>query len=158
MWLLRHKIFLFSFFAALFFLTSCNRNTLYTGIVDIRSGWPKDNAVKFVVPVKDTLSLYNFYIDIRHTTQYRFSNLYLFMETHFPGGKYTRDTLEIMLATVQGKWIGKGWGEIKEDHVLLRHNLRFPLTGNYEFLIWQGMRKDTLKAIKSVGIDIEKVK
>ena len=152
----RFKILLFPLFVALL-LISCKRADLFTQAVEIHGVWPKNSAVKFTVPVTDTLSPYNFYLNIRHTGKYRYSNLYLFMQTRFPNGTYTKDTLEIMLATVQGKWIGKGWGEIKEDHVLLKSKLKFPHPGNYEFLIWQAMRVDTLRAIKSVGLNIEKV-
>ncbi len=152
----RFKILIPLLLVAMLFLAACNRTTLFTQAVNFHDLWPKDKAAKFVVPVKDTLSPFNFYINIRHTGKYRYSNLYLFMQTRFPNGTYTRDTLEIILANVQGKWLGKGWGEIKEDRILLKPKLRFPMSGDYEFLIWQAMRIDTLKAIRSVGIDIEK--
>ncbi|UBM63315.1 gliding motility lipoprotein GldH [Candidatus Sulfidibacterium hydrothermale] len=142
----------------LLFFTSCRRSTLFAGAVPLNGVWPKESAAKFVIPVSDTVSLYDFYVNIRHTQKYRYSNLYLFMETLFPNKTYTRDTLEIMLANPEGKWLGKGWGKIKEDHVLLKSKFRFPLKGKYTFLIWQGMRTDTLHAVQSVGIDIEKSK
>lgn len=150
------KILLPLLLVAILFLAACNGTTLFTQAVNFHDSWPKDKAAKFTVPVEDTLSLFNFYIDIRHTGKYRYSNLYLFMQTRFPNGTYTRDTLEIMLANVQGKWLGKGWGEIKEDRILLKSKLRFPMSGDYEFMMWQAMRVDTLKAIRSVGVDIEK--
>ncbi len=152
----RFKILFPLFFVAILLFAGCSRSTLFTQAVNFHDSWPKEKAAKFVVPVKDTLSPFNFYINIRHTGKYRFSNLYLFMQTRFPNGTYTRDTLEIILANVQGKWLGKGWGEIKEEHVLLKSKLKFPMIRNYEFLVWQAMRVDTLKAIRSVGIDIEK--
>jgi len=152
----RFKILFPSLLVAVLFMAGCNRSTLFTQAVNFHDVWPKDKAAKFIVPVKDTLSPFRFYIDIRHTGKYRYSNLYLFMQTRFPNGTYTRDTLEIMLANVQGKWLGKGWGEIKEDRILLKPKLRFPMSGDYEFLVWQAMRVDTLKAIRSVGIDIVK--
>jgi len=142
----------------LFLMSSCQQNTLFAGAVSLNGNWPKESAAKFVVSVSDTLSLYDFYVNIRHTEKYRYSNLYLFMQTKFPNKTYTRDTLEIILANPEGKWMGKGWGKIKEDHVLLKSKFRFPLKGKYEFMIWQGMRADTLQAIQSVGIDIEKSK
>lgn len=154
--LFRFKILLPSLFVAMLLFAGCNRSTLFTQAVNLHDAWPKDKAAKFVVPVRDTLSPFNFYINVRHTGKYRYSNLYLFLQTRFPNGTYTRDTLEIMLANAQGKWLGKGWDEIKEDHVLLKSKLRFPMQGDYEFLIWQAMRVDTLKAVRSVGIDIEK--
>ncbi len=143
--------------AGLFFLFSgCQSNTLFTGLVNVRGAWAKGDAAKFVVEVPDTVTVYNFFVDVRHTVKYRYSNLYLFMQTRFPDSTYTRDTLELVLATPEGKWLGKGWGKVKEDHVLVRKGFRFPEKGKYEFFIWQGMRTDTLKAVRSVGIDIEK--
>jgi gliding motility-associated lipoprotein GldH len=156
--LLCDKKYVFTLLLSLLLLSACHNDTLYSGVVDISDSWPKDNAVKFSVPVSDTLMPYSFYVNIRHTGKYRYSNLYLFMETHFPNHTYTRDTIEIRMATPQGKWLGKGWGDVKEDHVLLKPGFRFPLKGNYEFLFWQGMRTDTLKAITSVGIEIDKTK
>ncbi len=141
----------------LLFLAGCGHHTLFTGMVDLQDAWAKEDAARFEVTVPDTTTRYDFYIDVRHTGKYRYSNLYLFMQTRFPEGTYTRDTLEITLATPEGKWLGKGWGEIKEDHVLVRAGFRFPVKGKYVFLLWQGMRTDTLKALRSVGIDIEKV-
>jgi gliding motility-associated lipoprotein GldH len=135
----------------------CGRHTLFSGTVQVHDAWAKGDAARFEVTVPDTVTAYNFYVDVRHTVKYRYSNLYLFMQTRFPRQTFTRDTLEITLATPEGKWLGKGWGKIKEDHVLVRSKFRFPVAGKYEFLIWQGMRTDTLKAVRSVGIDIEKV-
>jgi gliding motility-associated lipoprotein GldH len=80
--------------------------------------------------------------------------LYLFLQTRFPNGNVSRDTLEIVLANAEGKWLGKGWGDIREDHVLLRKQLRFPLGGTYAFSVWQAMRQDTLKGIQDIGIQI----
>ena len=157
MTLLRNKLSLLLFATAWFLLAGCHSGVLYSGVVKTGDAWASRDAARFVVPVTDTTALYNFYIDIRHTGKYRYSNLYLFMQTQFPNGTYTRDTLEITLATPEGKWLGKGWGGIKEDHVPVRSKFRFPATGNYEFMIWQGMRTDTLRAVRSVGIDIEKV-
>ncbi len=154
----RLKIWLPILTVALFLLAGCTRSVLFSQAVSLQDTWPKEQAAKFIVPVSDTTSHFNFYIDIRHTAKYRYSNLYLFMQTRFPNGTYTKDTLEIMLADVQGKWLGKGWGEIKEDQILLKPRLQFPMPGNYEFLIWQAMRVDTLKAIRSVGLDVEKIK
>jgi gliding motility-associated lipoprotein GldH len=142
----------------LFFMSSCRQNVLFSGAVSLNEVWPEESAAKFDVPITDTVSLYNFYVNIRHTEKYRYSNLYLFMQTRFPNKTVTRDTLEIILANPEGKWLGKGWGKIKEVHVLLKSKFRFPLKGKYEFMIWQGMRADTLHAIQSVGIDIEKSK
>lgn len=141
-------------FLLVFLLDSCTNGVLFDQTRNVDNHWYKDNPVVFKVNVPDSLNNYDFYVNIRHHTTYRYSNLYLFLQTRFPNGHITRDTIQIILANKEGEWLGKGWGSIKEDQILLKQNLRFPLKGNYEFSIWQAMRADTLKGIKDIGLRI----
>jgi len=139
----------------LLLITSCGQHSIYNEDVAIEDGkWFKNSAVHFEVNIKDTTKLYNYYLTLRHTTDYRFSNLYLFLTTEFPNKSITRDTIECILANDSGKWYGKGWSNIKEDNILLRKNLKFPMVGNYNFYFQQAMRKDTLHNIVNIGINI----
>ena len=143
----------------LLLFTACNRHSIYNEHVDLKNGkWFKDNSAHFEVNVTDTTQLYDYFVTIRHNTDYRYSNLYLFLTTQFPDSTYTRDTLECVLADNSGKWFGKGWSNIKEDNILLRQSLRFPKTGNYHFYFQQAMRQDTLKNILGIGINISESK
>ncbi len=136
-------------------LSSCGQKTIYDKQFTIEDGkWYKDEAAHFEVNVEDTTTLYNYYLILRHKTDYRFSNLYLFLSTEFPNHNVTRDTIECILADETGKWLGKGWSDIKEDNILLRKNLKFPLKGKYNFYFQQAMRRDTLKGIVNIGIRI----
>ena len=144
--------------AFVFSLTSCDTNSVYNENVVIgNQAWYKDEAAHFTVDIQDTAAAYDFYINMRNTTDYRFSNLYLFLTTKFPDGKYMRDTIECILADNTGKWLGKGWGNLKETEILLNENMHFPGKGKYEFWIQQAMRTDTLKGIANVGLRVEKV-
>ncbi|MBN2639244.1 MAG: gliding motility lipoprotein GldH [Bacteroidales bacterium] len=140
--------------AVLSVLSSCGRNMLSDETTSVHNKWFMNDPAIFDVNVKDTIHGYDFYINIRHNESYRYSNLYVFLQTEFPNQHVTRDTLEFILAAPSGKWLGKGWGKIKQDHILLKKNLRFPLKGQYRFSIWQGMRADTLKGIEDVGLQI----
>ncbi len=147
------KLFFIVLFVPTLFFVSCTNRDYYNKNIDIpEKGWYKNEAAKFDVTVNDTLQNYNFYLYVRNNTNYRYSNLYIFLNTIFPNDNKTRDTIEIVLANNSGKWLGKGWGSIKENNVLLRKNLRFPLKGKYSFLIQQAMRCDTLKGITNIGI------
>ena len=138
-------------------LSSCDTNTILNQNVDIpNSGWFKNNAVAFNVDITDTLINYDFGLNIINTVNYRYNNLYIFLTTEFPNGNVSRDTIECILADNTGKWIGKGWGDTKENYIDLKSNLRFPLSGKYKFLIQQAMRVDTLKGITKVGLSIKK--
>ncbi len=119
------------------------------------TGWHKDSTLIFDTEVSDTISLYNFYITVRNNNEYGFRNLYIFLSTSLPNGNNTRDTIELMLADREGKWLGRGFGSIKDNQILVRRNLKFPLSGTYSFKIEQAMRKDIIEGIKDVGIRIE---
>ena len=135
---------------------SCQFNTIYDEVVFINEdGWEKDKAAHFEVTIIDTTALYDFFLILHNNTDYRYSNLFIFMSTTFPNKNLTRDTIEFVLANASGKWLGKGWGNVKETDILLKSNLRFPLSGDYKFFIQHAMRNDTLEGIRSVGLRIE---
>jgi gliding motility-associated lipoprotein GldH len=138
-------------------MNSCGFQAVYDAQVNIPNGkWSKDNAVKFDVVISDTVSSCDFILNLRNTTDYRYSNLYVFLMTRFPNGNVTRDTIECILADHTGRWTGNGWGNTKDNQIVLKSGLQFPLSGNYEFFVQQAMRADTLTGITGVGLRIEK--
>ncbi len=155
--MLQKSISALTLLAAIFFLSACQFNTVYDKIESVEGGeWDKNKSVHFEVEISDTISSYKFCIVVHNTTDYRYSNLFLFLSTHFPNGNITRDTIECILADASGKWYGKGWGNVKETDILLKPNLIFPLSGKYKFFIQQAMRNDTLTGIKRIGIRLDK--
>ena len=137
---------------------SCNSRTIFDQSSSIPSaGWDARNKIRFEVPVSDTTAIYNFYLNIRHTTSYRYSNIYFFITTFFPDGKVGRDTVECVLADRTGKWLGKGISDLKDNQVLLRGGVRFPRRGTYVFEFEQAMRQENLDGIKDIGLRLEKL-
>jgi gliding motility-associated lipoprotein GldH len=151
----RVKVLVFLLLMVIF--TACDPNLVYekNTPIDI-NGWKIENSAEFVLEITDTLTPHNFYINLRHSTDYKYSNIYLFLDTHFPGNDRTRDTIEIMLADIKGKWYGKGMGKIKENQVMLQKNFVFPMSGTYKFIIEQGMREELLTGMEDIGIRIER--
>ena len=94
---------------------------------------------------------------MRHTESYKYSNLFLFINSYFPEGTYARDTIQLILADQKGKWYGKGFGKIKEYQVMIRQGIVFPVTGIYKIGIEQGMRDNNLQGIEDIGIRIERM-
>lgn len=139
--------------------TSCNFDKAYERSVDIQnSKWEKNQAVKFDVTMKDTLSGFDIFINVRNTNDYRYKNLFLFVSTMSPNGFTKRDTVELTLADDKGKWLGLGIGGINKIEKAYKKNIRFPVSGNYRIQLVQGMRNDVLEGIMDVGIRVEKVK
>lgn len=118
--------------------------------------WEAERTFRFEVAVQDTMSNYDFYIDLRNGANYPYANIYMFVNTTFPSGKTARDTVECILADRRGKWLGNGLGDILDNHILFKENIRFPNAGTYVFEFEQGMREEALSAILDVGISIEK--
>lgn len=137
-------------------LWSCDANRFYDQSLALPStGWHKDSIAGFEVHVEDTARPYNFYITIRNDDAYPYRNFYLFLSTTLPNNNETRDTLELILASKQGKWLGNGFGAVKDNQIKIRENLLFPIGGSYHFRIEQAMRQDVLPGISDIGIRIE---
>jgi len=138
------------------FLTSCSKSAFFEENQHLVSEtWKQRDTLSFEVQVTDTIHLFDFYINVRNSTDYRYRNLYLFIITRFPGGGIARDTVECLLAAADGKWYGKGMGKIKDNRILFKNAVRFPHTGTYHIEIEQAMREKQLAGIRDVGVRIE---
>jgi len=141
--------------------TSCKINSIYEKSEDIpKEEWNKNLAVKFDIPVTDTINGYRIVVNVRNSNEYPYSNLFLFISTQSPQGASIRDTLEITLADDKGKWLGKGFGGVWSSETAMRNNMviRFPASGIYKVEVYQAMRDDVLKGIKDIGLRVEKAK
>ncbi len=137
-------------------LASCGSNFVINESQSVDQPWKINHSIDFEFTIQDSLSPYSFYINLRNNVDYNYSNIYFFIETTFPNGQSSRDTIECILANVRGKWLGKGMGDIKESLHLIRENLFFPVSGLYKMQIEQAMRDEALSGIKDVGIKISK--
>lgn len=117
--------------------------------------WEQGRNISFDVEVLDTMKSFDFYIDLRTESTYSYANIFMFVNTTFPSGKTARDTVECILADKTGRWLGTGLGDIKDNHILFKENIRFPNAGTYTFEFEQGMREDQLAGILDLGISIE---
>jgi gliding motility-associated lipoprotein GldH len=74
-----------------------------------------------------------------------------------PDGKTSvTDTLQYDLADEQGRWYGRGFGDIHELKLPFRQNVFFPKKGTYHFKIQHGMRTGDLKGVYDIGVRVEK--
>jgi len=157
--LTRYQAYLFSALLAVSFLftTSCNNNVIHSESVHLKnSEWKASDTLFYSFDTKDTLSLFDFYFEIRNTTDYDMQNLFLFITAYYPGDTYSRDTAECILAAPDGKWYGKGMGKHKDNRFLFRKGVQFRKPGNYIIAVNQAMRKEKLNGISDVGILIQK--
>ena len=67
---------------------------------------------------------------LRHSADYPFSNLYLFVKLEYPNGRTLTDTLECPLAAPTGEWYGEG-GRWIDQRIGYKRGVAFPLAGAY---------------------------
>ncbi len=151
------KIIWINFYAffLLFLVSSCNNQAYFDKTKDIGNSWKAQEKVSFVVEITDSIKAFDFYINIRNTVDYRYSNVFVFLKTNFPDGRYSIDTINIWLADPQGNWLGKGFGKYRDNSVLFKHDGRFPMKGKYRFEFEQAMREESLVGLSALGIRIE---
>ncbi len=148
----------------LLFCLSCTEHLAYTSFRTMDSGnWGKNKAVEFTFSNLDTTMVYNMFITLRNDDQYPFSNLFLIAELNRPDGTSERDTLEYQMAEATGKWLGSGYGSVKENKFWYRENIVFTESGVYNVTLSHAMRKngsvegiEELPGVLDVGLQIEK--
>lgn len=121
--------------------------------------WERNWSPTFGFEVADSLQPHDIYLDLRHTGDYPFSNIYTFVTLKGPDGGMLVDTVECMLADPTGRWYGAGGGFIRsyrKAHVLYKLRNRFPRKGRYTITLEQAMRMDSLPGIIDVGVSIER--
>lgn len=138
-------------------IMACQNAVLYQNQKPVPSdGWLYTDSVRFDVSIRDTVSLHKIYLDVRNTTDYKYSNLFLFLDIELPDGRIFRDTLECKLADRRGQWTGRGFGAMRFNRFIFRDDVWFPVAGNYSFRVTHGMRDESLPGLADVGIRIEK--
>lgn len=139
------------------FTSSCDPNRVYEENKDIPDyQWKYDNIVEFPISIKDTSSLYNIYVNVRHTHFYPYRNLWLKVHTKFPEGKQMEKRVDIELANKEGKWYSNCAGDICDYQVAIQENAYFNQKGTYKIELEQNMRQNPLPGIMDMGIRVEK--
>ena len=139
-------------------LVSCSdENIIFNDYVDIENTQLsfKDTIV-FQTKIIDTINPHNIFLQLRTSTDYKWSNMFVFSEIYFPNNKTRTDTFEVFLMDKKGNWNGDKSGIVANFNHSLYKNIKFPVKGDYKFNLIQAMRDTILKDVLSVGIKITK--
>lgn len=138
-------------------LFSCGEQEFFEGNEPVAgSSWDRKDAKAFIVNIDDTVSYYDFFVDLRHNESYPYANIYLFMTVNLPGDKHAQDTIGYYMQDAERNWLGNHSGSLISHHVLVKQNRRFPRKGKYVFTLRNGMRDNPLNGITDVGITLKK--
>ena len=156
---------LFIAFIILSYTLSCTNNTVYNQYKPIENNqWHKDSIISFKINSSDTISKNNLYVTLRNNKDYEFSNLFLIVGIKFPNNYQIVDTLEYEMTSPEGRFLGHGMTDVKENKLEYKTNVTFSLIGDYDVSVQQAMRRtrdieglNTLNGITDVGLQIEKL-
>ena len=105
----------------LIFFLSCQESRVINKYKNFEEQkWHTDSIVKFNYFIEDSLANYIITLNIRHSTDYEFQNLFLFIYDDLK-----KDTIEVFLADKRGKWIGKGMGDVREVEVTFNKTKKY---------------------------------
>ncbi len=152
-------------FIVIISISSCTKNMVFDQFQNIEDAeWHKDSIISFSINSVDTISKNNIYINLRNNKDYEFSNLFLIVGIKFPNNYQIVDTLEYEMTSPEGRFLGTGITDIKENKLEYKTSVNFPVKGAYIINIQQAMRKtrnadglEYLDGITDVGLQIEKV-
>tara|TARA_B100000768_G_C11219263_1_gene349717 strand:+ start:495 stop:959 length:465 start_codon:yes stop_codon:yes gene_type:complete len=146
-----------AFISTIVMFISCGQPVFFEEYKSFESqNWNADSAVFFNCFISDTTSKKTIKIKLRHNVDYEFQNLFLFVETDVV------DTVELILATKEGMWLGSGIGDVREFEFEYQSPELYIEKGNYSFKIEQAMRYggsekiQELNNIIALGLSIEK--
>ncbi len=137
--------------------SSCQRSTLLNKAYDTpQPAWAYHEPICFDLVVEDTTLPYDVTFSLKHTRHFAWRNSFFLITTVFPNMDTSIDTLECVLATPDGKWLGSRLGKYRSLGFLYKQHIRFPMPGQYRFEVRHAMRSDSLQNISSVGMKIKR--
>lgn len=142
-----------------FFLSSCSPIGVAEKTERIPGhSWLSSFTPSFDFAIQDTVSRYRLFVVIRHTDAYRYKNLWVEIGVGVPGEVTRTEKRNLILATDQKGWLGKGMDDVFEHRILLNEQpATFRKAGKYTYTLRHLMREDPLGYIMNAGIRIEKV-
>lgn len=145
--------------AILFIITSCGTIDVFEKSVNIPNHqWSSTFTPEISFEIKDTTSLYNIFVVLRHTDAYRYNNIWMNVYTTIPGDTARKERLDLRLATDDKGWLGSGMDDIYEHRILItREPVALTKPGLYMFRLEQIMREEPLMYVMNAGIRVEKV-
>lgn len=150
------KLYFLSIFILI--LSSCqDSQTIVDTNVELKNrNWSYVEKIKIPVKIVSPELNYNVYFNLRHTANYKYSNIFILVHTIGADGKKRTERKEFKLALPDGEWLGSGSGNRYSYQLLLKSGYKFPQKGNYIFELEQNMRDNPLKDITDVGLRVEK--
>ena len=142
------------------FMFSCDTEPAYfKGKKNIpESGWSYGQSLDYSFEIKDTSQYYAIILDMDHSTEYPYQNIYFNITTTYPNGEEKNQVLSADLANKAGVWYGECSGQSCKVKIDLQPKALFQESGKYNINIAQHSRDTFLTGVKQMGLLIQELK
>ena len=141
-----------------FCLGACQTIDIYEKTTAFKThSWNSAVRPSFTFEIKDTATLYNIFLVLRHEDAYNYNNIWINLIVKGPSAT---DTIrrEFILANNKQGWLGSGMDDVFEHRIPFNDKPAPLHSGKYTFTLQQDMREDPLEHVMNVGIRVEKVR
>jgi gliding motility-associated lipoprotein GldH len=153
-----NKGWLFILVVSATFFSACGDDFIYEKNIPIAEGsWAYEDTLTFDFNITDSTKLYSLQLEVAHSPDYGFQNLYVQMHTRYPSGKQDKQVLSLELASLSGVWNGNCGGKKCTLEIPLLSDVAFPETGTYTLSIEQYMRQSPLPGLLGMSLKIKPV-
>ena len=114
--------------------------------------WVYADSLDYNFEVKDTTAIYDLVLELKHSPEFAFQNLYVQTTTHFPSGEIVKSPMSIDLGDLAGRWNGDCGSKSCKAPVMLRDDFRFREMGNYRIVFEQFSRNESIAGIQSMEL------
>ncbi len=149
------------FVLAIIAFVSCDSSRLFEENKDLDNNqWLQQDTIAFTFTIRDIGKEYNLLCNIRNTSDYPYSRLFLNYALRDSTGTPLSGELKslYLFDSKTGKPFGNsGIGDVFDNRLMLLENYRFKYNGRYTVSFDQQMRLDTLGGISAIGFRLEEV-
>lgn len=154
---MKTKLKYFVLFVLFGIFTSCSEELYFDKVYSFNDNeWSQRVKPSFIVDIKDASTEYVFTVTLRTTTDYKYSDLWIYMNTVTPDGKKSREPFKIEITNPDGSWKGIKTGTIVEHHLQFGKN-RLPMKGKYIFTLEQGITNSKIDEVLDIGLSVNEV-
>jgi len=150
------KVIIVAVFLKLMALQGCTDNAISDSFVNISNQhWTYAQPIKSLVEITDNKKKYNIFLNLRHTDEYKYANIWFKVSIIAPNKIKKTNRIEFSIASADGAWLGNTTGSLYTYQLPYKLNYTFPSNGKYTIVVEQNMRDNPLLGINDVGIRVE---
>ncbi|MDX1942382.1 MAG: gliding motility lipoprotein GldH [Saprospiraceae bacterium] len=139
-----------------FILLACGPKYVIDKTYDITNNeWTYADSLRFEFEIQDTLKLYDLILELKHSTDFGYQNLYTQIHTTFPDGMRLSKPVSLEIANPAGEWQGKCNSKSCAIEIPIQQGAYFNQIGAYSIVLEQYMRENPIKGVQSLTLKVQ---